>query len=57
MKIVFLDDNQNIKEHETQSQDIKELFQIADKISDIELEKLETTINRLPGIIESKNYD
>lgn len=57
MKIVFVDDNQNIKEHETLSQDIKRIFQIADKLSDTELEKLETIINKLPKITDNKNYD
>lgn len=57
MKIVFVDDNQNIKEHETLSQDIKGIFQIADKLSDTELEKLETIINKLTKITDNKNYD
>ena len=57
MKIIFFDDNQNIKEYKTKSQDIKNIFQIADKLSDTELENLEIVINNLPKIIDSKNYD
>lgn len=54
MKLIFLDNNQNIKKHEIESQDLKQLFQIADKLSDNELEKLKTVIDKLPKLLNTK---
>lgn len=48
MKIVFFDENEHSKEFETEAQDLKQIFQIADKLSDIELDKIKLTIDQFP---------
>lgn len=52
MKIVFFDDNQNSKELETEAQDLKQIFKIADNLSDIELDKIKLTIDQFPQVKE-----
>lgn len=55
MKIIFFDDNQEIQKYETEEQDLKQLFHMADKLSDTELKKLETSITQLPKIAGDKS--
>lgn len=45
MKIVFINEDQNGKEYETEAQDLTKIVQIADKLSDYELEKLKQAID------------
>lgn len=46
MKIVFIDADQNGKEYETETQDLTKMVQLADKLSDSELEKMKQAIDR-----------
>lgn len=52
MKVIFLDSNKDSKEYETGTQDFKYLFQIAEKLSDSEFEKLKLAIDKFPQIDE-----
>lgn len=46
MKIVFIAEDQDSKEYETDTQDLKRIIQIADNLSDSELEKMKQAIDR-----------
>lgn len=46
MKVVFTDNNKNFKEYKIETQDLKQLFQIAENLSDFELEKIKQTIDQ-----------
>lgn len=52
MKIVFFDENEHSKEFETEAQDLKQIFQIADNLSDPELDKMKLAIDRFPQVNE-----
>lgn len=46
MKIVFIAEDQDSKEYKTDTQDLKRIIQIADNLSDSELEKMKQAIER-----------
>lgn len=48
MRIVFADTDQDISEYEAKKQDLKYLFQIAEKLSDTEFDKIELAIDKFP---------
>lgn len=49
-KIIFLDETaeQESHEHEARAEDAVELFRLAEKLSEAELEKMAIAINKMP---------
>lgn len=44
MKIIFFDDDKDSKEYETSGQDIEQVFQLGEQLSDPELERVSLAI-------------
>lgn len=57
MKVVFIDNDPNIKEYGTEAQDLKYLFQIAEKLSDFESKKVELAIDKFPKKNEMRSIE
>lgn len=50
MKVVFMDSDQDIMEHEIKGEDLKQIFHIGDQLTDFELEKMKQAICEMPEI-------
>lgn len=50
MKVVFMDGDQDIMEHEIKGEDLKQIFNIGDQLTDSELKKMKQAIYEIPKI-------